>query len=215
MRLVFLLATASVLSAQNWPAFRGPQATGVADGMNPPQSFEGGKEARNLAWKTPIPGLAVSSPIVWGDRVIVTTAISSDPKPFRHGLFGDVAPSDDTAKHVWKVYALDRKSGKILWEQVAAEGAPKTKRHPKSSQATCTPATDGKTVVVWFGSEGLFAFDIATGKQVWKKDLGAMNAGWFYDPDYEWGVGASPIIYKDRVIVQVTSRRTRSSRRSI
>ena len=81
----------------------------------------------------------MSSPIVWGDRVIVTTAISSDPKPFRHGLYGDVEPSNDVAKHTWKVYALDRKTGKVIWEQIATEGAPKTKRHTKSSQATCTP----------------------------------------------------------------------------
>ena len=197
-----LAQSASPSSADaNWPSFRGPQATGVGDGRNPPVTFDG-KEGSNLAWKTAIPGLAVSSPIVWGDRVIVTTAISSDPKPFRHGLFGDVEPSTDVAKHTWKVYALDRITGKIIWEQVAVEGAPKTKRHPKSSQATCTPATDGKYVVAWFGSEGLFVFDFATGKPIWKKDLGLMNAGWFYDPDYEWGVGGSPIIYKDSVIVQ-------------
>lgn len=202
IRILLIVAlSAAAAFAQNWPGFRGPKATGVADGMNPPLTFDG-KESRNLAWKTPIPGLAVSSPIIFGDRVIVTTAISSDPKPFRHGLFGDVEPSNDVAKHTWKVYALDRKTGKIVWEQVAAEGAPKTKRHPKSSQATCTPVTDGKYVAVWFGSEGLFVFDFATGKPVWKKDLGMMNAGWFYDPDYEWGVGASPILYKDMVIVQ-------------
>ncbi len=202
IRILLIVAlSAAAAFAQNWPGFRGPKATGVADGMNPPLTFDG-KESRNLAWKTPIPGLAVSSPIIFGDRVIVTTAISSDPKPFRHGLFGDVEPSNDVAKHTWKVYALDRKTGKIVWEQVAAEGAPKTKRHPKSSQATCTPVTDGKYVAVWFGSEGLFVFDFATGKTVWKKDLGMMNAGWFYDPDYEWGVGASPILYKDMVIVQ-------------
>jgi outer membrane protein assembly factor BamB len=199
--LIVFAAVCAVAAAQNWPSFRGPKASGVADGMNPPVTFDG-KESRNLAWKTAIPGLSVSSPIVWGDRVIVTTAISSDPKPFRHGLYGDVEPSNDTAKHTWKVYALDRKTGKIVWEQTAWEGAPKTKRHTKSSQATCTPATDGKHVAVWFGSEGLFVFDFATGKQLWKKDLGLMNAGWFYDPDYEWGVGASPIIHKDNVIVQ-------------
>ena len=207
---LILLAVASLSTTQpapspaanhNWPSFRGPQATGVADGLNPPVTFDG-KEGRGLAWKTAIPGLAVSSPIVWGDRVIVTTAVSSDPKPFRHGLFGDVEPSTDVAKHTWKVYALDRKTGRIIWEQVATEGAPKTKRHPKSSQASCTPATDGKHVAVWFGSEGLFVFDFTTGKPIWKKDLGLMNAGWFYDPDYEWGVGGSPIIYKDSVIVQ-------------
>lgn len=202
IRILLVVALSAASSfAQNWPGFRGPKATGVADGMNPPLNFDG-KESRNLAWKTPIPGLAVSSPIIFGDRVIVTTAISSDPKPFRHGLFGDVEPSNDVAKHTWKVYALDRKTGKIVWEQVASEGTPKTKRHPKSSQATCTPVTDGKYVAVWFGSEGLFVFDFATGKPVWKKDLGMMNAGWLYDPDYEWGVGASPILYKDMLIVQ-------------
>jgi outer membrane protein assembly factor BamB len=201
MRLILYLLAVVGCFAQNWPGFRGPKATGVADGMNPPTSFDG-KESRNLVWKTPIPGLSVSSPIVWGDRVIVTTAISSDPKPFRHGLYGDVEPSNDVAKHTWKVYALDKKTGKVLWEQVATEGVPKTKRHTKSSQATCTPATDGKNVAVWFGSEGLYLFDFQTGKQIWKQDLGLMNAGWFYDPDYEWGVGASPILYKDTVIVQ-------------
>src|SRR6187402_1728556 len=93
-----VLLSATVASAQtgspssNWPSFRGPGATGVADGMNPPATFDG-KAGTNLAWKTEIPGLAVSSPIVWGDRIIVTTAISSDPKPFRHGLYGDVEPS--------------------------------------------------------------------------------------------------------------------------
>jgi outer membrane protein assembly factor BamB len=199
--VLIALSGASLVTAQDWPGFRGPGATGVAEGMNPPITFDG-KEGKNLAWKTAIPGLAVSSPIVWGDRVIVTTAISSDPKPFRHGLYGDVEPSNDVAKHTWKVYALDRKTGKVIWEQVATEGAPKTKRHTKSSQATCTPVTDGKHVAVWFGSEGLFVFDFATGKPVWSKDLGLMNAGWFYDPDYEWGVGGSPIIYKDSVIVQ-------------
>ncbi|BDC51569.1 serine/threonine protein kinase [Bryobacterales bacterium F-183] len=195
--LLFALLSAD----QNWPSFRGPSGTGVQQTATPPLQFSG-KEGTNLAWKTPIPGLSVASPIVWGNRVIVVTAISSDPQPFRHGLYGDVEPSKDVAKHTWKVYALDRSTGKIVWEQVASEGAPKTKRHPKSSQATCTPATDGKYVAVWFGSEGLFVFDFATGKPLWKKDLGLMNAGWFYDPDYEWGVGASPVIYKDSVIVQ-------------
>jgi outer membrane protein assembly factor BamB len=88
-----------------------------------------------------------------------------------------------------------------LWERVAHEGIPKTRRHPKSSQATATPVTDGRRVIVSFGSEGLYAYDF-DGKLLWKRDLGVLNAGWFYDPDYEWGVGSSPIIWKDTVIVQ-------------
>jgi outer membrane protein assembly factor BamB len=144
----------------------------------------------------------VSSPIVWGDRVFVSTAVSSDASSgIRTGLYGDVEPAKDVSKHTWKVVALDKRSGKILWERVAHEGIPRTKRHPKSSQASATPVTDGRRVVVSFGSEGLFAYDL-DGKPLWKRDLGLLNAGWFYDPDYEWGIGSSPIIWKNLVIVQ-------------
>ena len=89
----------------------------------------------------------------------------------------------------------------MVWDRVAHEGIPKTKRHPKSSQASATPVTDGQRVIVSFGSEGLYAYDF-DGKLLWKQDLGVLNAGWFYDPDYEWGVGSSPIIWKNLVIVQ-------------
>src|SRR6185295_16188709 len=86
------------------------------------------------------------------------------------------------------------------------EGIPKTKRHPKSSQASATPVTNGRQVIVSFGSEGLYAYDF-DGKLLWKKDLGVLNAGWFFDPDYEWGIGSSPIIYKNMVIVQCDIQR--------
>ena len=203
-RLLLLSAMlcAALASAQNWPQFRGAGARGVAEGNPLPTRWDAEK-GTNIAWKTAIPGISVSSPVVWGDRVVVTTAISSDPKAgFRHGLYGDVEPVNDSTVHTWKVYCLDRKTGKILWEQVAHQGVPKTKRHPKSSQASCTPATDGKRIVAFFGSEGLYCYDM-NGKLVWKKEFGNLNAGWFYDPDYEWGVASSPIIYKDRVILQV------------
>ena len=138
----------------------------------------------------------------WGDRLFVTTAVSSDPNAvFRHGLFGDVEPSKDVTPHSWRLLCLDKKTGKVLWDREAHQGVPKTKRHPKSSQASATPATDGKVVVAHFGSEGLYAYDM-DGKLLWKRDLGVLNAGWFYDPDYEWGVASSPILWKDLVIVQ-------------
>lgn len=195
------LGIAALAAAQNWPQFRGPNASGVADGANPPTVWNAEKSL-NILWKTAIPGSALSSPVVWGDRIFVTTAISSDPKSeFRHGLYGDVTPAKDVSKHVWKVYALDKNTGKIVWERTAYEGVPKTKRHPKSSQASSTPATDGKRVIAFFGSEGLYCYDF-DGKLLWKQDLGVLSVGWFYDPDYEWGVGSSPIIYKNLVIVQ-------------
>ena len=192
----------AVLSAQNWPSFRGPSASGVAEGKEPTAVKWNAATGENILWKTPLAGVAVSSPIVWGDRVFVSTAVSSDPSSgIRTGLYGDVEPAKDVSKHAWKLVALDRRTGKVLWERVAHEGIPKTKRHPKSSQATATPVTDGRHVIVSFGSEGLYAYDI-DGKLLWTKDLGVLNAGWFYDPDYEWGVGSSPIIWKNLVIVQ-------------
>jgi outer membrane protein assembly factor BamB len=155
-----------------------------------------------MAWTAEIPGLSVSSPVVWGDRIFVTTAISSDPsQKWRTGLYGDTDSSPDRSSHQWKVLALDKKTGKVLWEQQAYQGIPKTKRHPKSSQASPSPVTDGKVVVAYFGSEGLYAYSVE-GKLLWKKDLGLQNAGWFFDPDSEWGAASSPVIYKNSVIVQ-------------
>ncbi|MFY9557040.1 MAG: PQQ-binding-like beta-propeller repeat protein [Blastocatellia bacterium] len=187
--------------AQNWPSFRGSNATGVAEGKPAPTAWDATK-GTNILWKTPIPGLAHASPVVWGDKVFVTTAVSSKGNEyFRHGLFGDVDSDKDTSKHSWHVYALDKRTGKIIWDRIAVEGVPKIKRHIKSTHASSTPATDGKNVVAFFGSEGLYCYDV-NGKLIWKKDLGLLDAGWFYDPDYQWGTASSPIIYKNMVIVQ-------------
>jgi len=192
----------AMLSAQNWPSFRGPSASGVADGKEPTAVTWNASTGENILWKTPLAGVAVSSPIIWGDRVFVSTAVSSDPTAgIKTGLYGAVEPAKDVSKHSWKLVALDKRTGKVLWERVAHEGIPKTKRHPKSSQATATPVTDGRHVIVSFGSEGLYAYDV-DGKLLWTRDLGVLNAGWFYDPDYEWGIGSSPIIWKNLVIVQ-------------
>lgn len=195
----------ATVSAQNWPSFRGTGASGVADDFPTPVTWNVAT-GQNVLWKTRIPGLAISSPIVWGDRVFVSTAVSSDSAAaIRTRLSGDlqrdVQPSADLSKHTWRVIALDRRSGKIVWDRVAFEGIPKSKRHPKSSQATPTPVTDGRRVIVSFGSQGLYAYDL-DGTLLWKRDLGVLNAGWSHDPDYEWGFGSSPIIWENMVIVQ-------------
>jgi outer membrane protein assembly factor BamB len=187
--------------AQNWPSFRGRGASGVADDQKLPLLWNAEKSDQIL-WKTPIPGLAHSSPIVWGKYLFLTTAISSDPNSeTRYGLYGDVEPAKDVSSHSWRVYCLDKHSGKILWENIAHEGIPKVKRHPKSSQASATPATDGQHVVALFGAEGLYCFDME-GNLLWQQNLGLLDAGWFLDPDYQWGSASSPIIYKNLVIVQ-------------
>jgi outer membrane protein assembly factor BamB len=197
----WLTAGAQPARAQHWPSFRGESAAGVRDGQNLPESWDVEK-GTNLRWKTRIPGLAHSSPVVWGDRVFVTSAVSSRADAtFRRGLYGDGDASDDRSVHQWKVFALDKKSGKILWERTAFEGTPREKRHIKSTYASSTPATDGRYVVAFFGSQGLYAFDM-DGRLAWKRDLGRLNLGAYDAPDYEWGTASSPIIYRDMVIVQ-------------
>ncbi len=189
-------------AARNWPSFRGMNASGNGDGQGAPVEWDV-ESGKNVLWKTAIPGLANSSPIIWKDKVFVTTAISTaEDDTFRTGLYGDVDSVDDTSEHTFKVYALDRKSGKILWESTAGVAVPGAKRHLKSTQANSTPVTDGKRVVALFGTIGvLVAYDM-NGKELWKTDVGVLDAGWFYDETYQWGHASSPVIYDDLVIVQ-------------
>src|SRR5262245_45655305 len=172
LTLAFGLLTliVSTASAQNWPQFRGPGATGVVESPGQPVTWDAAK-SDNVRWKLEIPGLAHSSPVVWGNKIFVTTAVNSVKDETRYGLFGDVAPVKNDPQHTWKVYAIDKQKGTILWERVAYEGIPKVKRHPKSSHAASTPVTDGKYLIAMFGSEGLYAYDL-NGKLLWKQDLG-------------------------------------------
>lgn len=185
----------------NWPSFRGPNASGVAEGHPTPIAWNV-EEKRGLRWKTPIPGLGHSSPVVWGSRVFVTSAVSGKTDPqLKVGLYGDIAPVEDDTTHGWKVICLDKKSGKILWDRTAHTGVPVIKRHPKGTQANPTVATDGKYVVAFFGSEGLFCYDMK-GKLAWKKDLGRLDSGFFMVPAAQWGFASSPVIHEGVVVVQ-------------
>ena len=192
----------TVAAPRNWPSFRGPDGTGVADGQHPPLTWDA-KTGAGVRWKTPIPGLGHSCPVVWGDRVFVTTSISSgqaDPS-VRVGNYGDVGSVDDTSKHTWQVLCLDRDTGKILWTRTAYEGVPKIKRHLKGSQANCTPATDGRHVVACFGPEGLYCYDFA-GNLRWKRDLSTLDSSFALDREYEWGFGSSPVLHDGNCILQ-------------
>ena len=199
-------AVAPVAGSREWPSFRGPRSSGVLDGVHSPTVWDV-EQGINVQWKTPIPGLAHSSPVVWGDRVFITTAVSLSEAPLTYQYSGFVgggvsADTRDDAPHVWRVYALDKQTGRILWERVAHEGVPRTRRHVQESQANSTPATDGTHLVVFFGSEGLYCYDL-DGTLLWKKDLGPLSSGRFLDPGYEWNTAGSPIIYKHLVILQV------------
>jgi outer membrane protein assembly factor BamB len=206
MRLAALLCGVALPLAAQWPMFRGPAAAGVAEKQNLPPTWDATTGA-NIKWKTPIPGLAHSSPIVYGDRIFVTTAVSSRANAtFKPGLYGDGTASDDLSVHRWNVLCLDRKTGKLLWERTAYEGVPREKRHIKSTYASATPATDGRIVVALFGSQGLYAYDFK-GELLWKKDLGRIDAGAYDAPDYEWGTASSPVIFERLIIVQVDQQR--------
>jgi outer membrane protein assembly factor BamB len=184
-----------------WPSFRGQAASGVADGQRLPDRWDPAT-GEHILWRTRIPGLAHSSPVVWGDRVFVTSAISSRPDAtFRPGLYGDGDASDDRSTHKWTIAALDARTGRVVWERVAHEGVPRNKRHIKSTYASASPATDGRIVVAWFGSEGVHAYDV-DGTFRWKVDLGRVDMGAYDIPTYEWGPASSPIIWNDLVIVQ-------------
>jgi outer membrane protein assembly factor BamB len=187
--------------AGSWPSFRGPQASGLTARQNLPDRWDATK-GENILWRTPIPGLAHSSPIVWGHRIFVTSAVSSDPNAtFRPGLYGDGDASQDHTRQRWMIYALDKRTGKILWERTAYQGVPLDKRHIKSTYANSTPATDGRIVVAWFGSQGVHAYDV-NGRFLWKVDLGRLDFGAYDIPTYEWGSASSPIIWNNLVILQ-------------
>jgi outer membrane protein assembly factor BamB len=188
-------------SKGSWPSFRGPQASGIAEQQNLPERWNG-KTGENILWHTPIPGLAHSSPIVWGNRIFITSAVSSEPNAsFRPGLYGDGDASKDRSSHRWMIYAVDKRTGKVVWERAAHQGEPLEKRHIKSTYANSTPATDGRIVVAWFGSQGVHAYDV-NGRFLWKVELGRLDVGAYDIPTYEWGPASSPIIWNDLVIVQ-------------
>lgn len=190
-------------STGDWPAFRGANRVGVADGAGLPSSWDPGT-GEHVLWSAEIPGLAHSSPIVLDGRVYLTTAIAEG---VRSDLtLGDVqaagiAVADDRVAHQWALLALDAATGEMLWRRDVSSGEPRTGRHVKASHASQTPATNGDVIVALFGSEGLFAFDMQ-GELLWQVDLGNMNPGLWGDPSYPWGPASSPVIWNDLVIVQ-------------
>jgi outer membrane protein assembly factor BamB len=182
----------------DWPAFRGIDATGVTtEGRPTPTTFS----PASAVWRTKIPGLGNSSPIVWGDLLCVTTAISEKDNSFKPGLYGNIEPVNDSSPHEWKVICLDKRTGAARWEQTAYKGVPAVKRHPKSTQANATLATDGTHLVAFFGSEGVHVYDL-TGKPLWSKSFGVLDSGFFQVPEAQWGFGSSPIIHNGVLILQ-------------
>ena len=182
-----------VSAQQNWPRFRGVDGSSVvADDARLPQVWD---QKTNVAWKTEIPGLGWGSPIVWGDRVFVS-AVHSDAeyeKP-KAGLYlGRGRPVPPDTIHHWMVYCLSLKTGKVIWKHEAHTGKPKMGRHPKSSYAAETPATDGKRLYVLFGDLGLYCYDLE-GKPLWTHPIAPRRT------QFGYGAAASPVVEGDQVI---------------
>jgi len=187
----------------HWPAFRGHRARGFAEGYASATTWDL-EAGENVLWKTAVPGLAHSSPIVWGDRLFVTTAVKQEggDTELKVGLYGDIGSVANEGVHQFQLLCLDKNDGRLLWSRTAHEGVPAVKRHPKSSHAASTPATDGEHVVAFFASEGLYCYDIH-GELLWQKDFGVLDSGFFMVPEAQWGFASSPILHGGRVIVQV------------
>ncbi len=200
--LLLLIGFGCALSAQaqHWPSFRGPQAAGVADGHATAAEWDGVR-GKNVAWKTAIPGLSHASPVIWGDRVFVATAVSLAGNPAFQTRSDSNAPVPEGTRFRWQLYCLDKQTGRVLWSRTAHEGVPRVKRHLKATQANATPATDGRYVVAIFGSEGLFCFDL-NGRLRWRQDLGVLDPGLHDDAAVQWGAASSPVIYQNLAIVQ-------------
>jgi outer membrane protein assembly factor BamB len=199
--LFFIVVNAQTDYMNQWPQFRGPFASGIVEGEEVPEKWDI-TTGENILWKFEIPGLGHSSPVIWEDKLFVTTAISgSGNNSLKVGLYGDIDEVGDRSEHEYRLYCFNKQSGELLWERLVHKGVPVTERHTKSSHANPTPATDGNYVVVFFGSEGLYCYDFE-GELIWEKNFGRMNAGPYNEPDVEWGYASSPIIHENRVVLQ-------------
>ncbi len=188
-----LLALSSAIAQDNWPQFRGEHSLGVAENKNLPTTWSTNE---NVAWSVPVPGNGWSSPIVWGEKIFVTSVIKDgEVEAPKKGLyFGGErkTPSKDT--HHWMVYCYDWKSGKKLWAKQVHEGSPSSSIHLKNTYASETPVTDGKCVYAYFGNLGLFCMDM-NGNELWSQKWGHANTR------YGWGTAASPVLHKDVLFV--------------
>ncbi len=184
----------------NWPGFRGENARGVAEGHELPVNWNVAS-GENILWKSPVPGLGHASPAIWGDRIFVLTAVGEREQSLKVGLYGQIAPVQEVGAFKYQILCFNKKTGKKLWEKTAYEGVPKVKRHTKATHANSSPATDGKHVVAFYGSEGLYCFDM-DGNLLWKKDFGLLDSGFFAVPGAQWGFGSSPLIHDGVLYIQ-------------
>ena len=224
LSMIFFMLLSNLLitsCSTNWPQFRGPENNMVATDSNLPDQWG---DSLNIKWTYNLVGTGWSSPIVWGDKVFISSAFAEKksapivsnmppppptPAPVKSGAAPATgqnpppppAPQVEDKSYLndiyrWEVTCVDLKTGKELWKQVALKGSPRIKSHNGNGYASETPVTDGKRVYVSFGMTGLFCYDL-DGKLLWKKDLGS------YDTLNGWGTGSSPVIYNELLYLQI------------
>lgn len=186
--LIFGLGGVASAQTENWPQFRGSASDGLAEGETLPESWSA---TENVVWKAEIPGWGWSSPVIWGNKIFVTSAVGEhEREKLVVGGYpgGHVMPTD---VHRWMTYCLDFDSGAIVWEREAHKGVPPEERHPKNSYANATPVTDGERVYSYFGNIGMFCYNLE-GEKLWERRWGSfpIRGG--------WGPGTSPVLHEDR-----------------
>jgi outer membrane protein assembly factor BamB len=182
--------------AKNWHHWRGPLANGVAPRGNPPITWS---ESENILWKVPIEGYGKSTPIIWDDKVFLLTAIDTNkvdanlpaPEDQPERPFGITYPN---TRYQYVVICLERETGRELWRRVAAERIPNEGHHGDNSFASASPTTDGERLYAWFGSAGLFCYDLA-GNQLWSRNFGNVETR------LSFGEGTSPVVFDGKVVV--------------
>ena len=183
--------------AKQWAQWRGPSLDGTSKTANPPLHWDA---AKNIAWKTPLPGRGSATPIVWGDKVFVTTAINTGQKAAEEDIpkpdprFAEKRTEAPDTYHRFVVLALDRRSGKVLWETKCAEKVPHEGHHTTHSYAAGSPVTNGKKLIVSFGSFGIYCLDL-DGNMLWEKQLGRQETR------RGWGEAVTPALYNNRIYV--------------
>ena len=219
---LFLLVLFISSCSQNWPQFRGPDSNMVVTAKNLPDSWS---PSENIRWSTEIDGESWTSPVVWGNKVFMMSAIPvkvapaperQAPRPPRPQAEANgnsnnaqnpprppqAPPAQEEDKsylkdvYRWEVSCLDVETGELLWKQVAMEGSPRIKKHRATNYSSETPVTDGKRLYAYIGMNGLYCYDLE-GTLLWKKDLGA------YPTLNGWGTGSSPVLFKHMLFVQV------------
>ncbi len=189
---MLLLAIVTQLRADDWPQFRGPKSAASAEKMNLPDVWS---KDKNIVWQTDLPGRGWSSPIVWQDRVFVTSVINDKTPVPRPGLYiADLLGKTPPGEHRWQVLCVDMKTGKIQWQRDAKKGTPGGPIHIKNTYASETMGADAERVYAYFGNVGVYCYD-HQGKELWSKELAP------HKTRMGWGTAASPVLFKNRLFI--------------